>query len=60
LSLNGVNFIEKQVESLKELAKDYDIIMNCTGLGAQTLCKDNRMIPIKGQVIKVTFYPLFK
>lgn len=41
------------MDSLKELAKDYDLIVNCTGLGAKTLCKDDKMIPIKGQVIKV-------
>lgn len=31
----------------------YDVVMNCTGLGAQQLCGDRKMVPIRGQVIKV-------
>ncbi|XP_011499436.1 PREDICTED: D-amino-acid oxidase-like [Ceratosolen solmsi marchali] len=50
---SGAILITKPIISLKELAKDYDLIMNCTGLGAKILCQDRKMIPIKGQVIKV-------
>ncbi|XP_031781507.1 D-aspartate oxidase [Nasonia vitripennis] len=52
LAANGVNLVTRRVESLKELAKDYDIIINCTGLGAKRLCQDRYMVPISGQIIK--------
>lgn len=51
----GAVFIKRQVDSLEELTKEYDLIMNCTGLGAKVLCKDRKMVPVKGQVIKVNF-----
>lgn len=50
----GANLVTRHVDSLKELAKDYDIIMNCTGLGAKKLCQDRHMVPIGGQIIKVS------
>lgn len=34
-------------------SKEYDAIFNCTGLGAQKLCNDNKIVPIRGQIIKV-------
>ncbi|XP_058800622.1 D-aspartate oxidase [Phymastichus coffea] len=53
LQENGATLIEKPVDSLKKLFEYYDLIINCTGLGARTLCNDNKMIPIKGHVWKV-------
>lgn len=32
---------------------DYDAVFNCTGLGAQKLCNDRKMVPMRGQIIKV-------
>lgn len=44
----------KNVDNLKEFSgKKYDIVFNCTGLGAQKLCNDKKIVPIRGQVIKV-------
>ena len=31
----------------------FDAVMNCTGFGAKSLCKDPKMLPIRGQVFKV-------
>lgn len=53
LEETGTKFIIKKLDSLKELYDDYDLIVNCSGLGARTLCQDRRMIPIRGQVAKV-------
>uniref|UniRef100_A0A336MJL1 CSON000933 protein n=1 Tax=Culicoides sonorensis TaxID=179676 RepID=A0A336MJL1_CULSO len=31
----------------------YDVVVNCTGLGAKYLCNDYKLVPIRGQVFKV-------
>lgn len=50
-SLN-VKFEHRTVDSLhSEL--EYDILINCSGLGATNLVGDTTMIPIRGQILKV-------
>lgn len=41
------------VESLEELAGHYNIVCNCSGLGAKELCQDSTVTSIRGQVFKV-------
>jgi D-aspartate oxidase len=41
------------VENLVDLYGTYDVIINCTGLGAKKLCNDHKLVPIRGQVLKV-------
>ncbi|XP_014214020.1 D-amino-acid oxidase [Copidosoma floridanum] len=53
LTASGAVLKKYSVKSLKELAKDYDLVINCTGLGSQSICQDRKLVPIKGQVIKV-------
>lgn len=50
LKAKGVIFFEKEIEDLKLIAKDYDLLINCTGLGSQELCNDKEMYPVRGQV----------
>jgi D-amino-acid oxidase len=50
LQKNGVVFIEKEIVNFKELVNDYDIVINCSALGARKLCNDNSVIPVRGQV----------
>lgn len=45
--------IEKKLNSLTELVSDWDLIINCTGLGARSLCNDKRLVSIRGQILKV-------
>ncbi|KAK0182293.1 hypothetical protein PV327_000445 [Microctonus hyperodae] len=59
----GTKVMLKKLTTLNELADDYDLIINCSGLGARELCNDRRVVPIRGQVervrapwIKTTFY----
>ena len=33
--------------------EDYDLVVNCSGLGSYTLFNDKTMYPIKGHVIRV-------
>lgn len=50
LTQSGVKFIEKEITDLNDLAHDYDIVINCSALGARQLCNDNTVIPVRGQV----------
>lgn len=51
---NGGNVIQKLISRLSEFnAMDYDAVFNCTGLGAQKLCNDRKLVPIRGQIMKV-------
>lgn len=49
----GGKKIQKKVHSLAEVAGDYDVIVNCSGVGARHLVNDNEVEPLKGQLIKV-------
>lgn len=45
----------RKIYALSELIDDgYDLIINCTGLGARELVGDDTVIPIRGQVARVT------
>lgn len=51
--MNGGQVIEKHVSSLADFsATDFEAVFNCTGLGAKRLCNDNKVVPIRGQIIK--------
>ncbi|XP_066992234.1 D-aspartate oxidase [Anabrus simplex] len=45
--------IKKHITSFSDIASDFDIVVNCLGLGAKYLCSDNKLVPIRGQIIKV-------
>lgn len=49
---NGGKVKRGTVENFHQLA-DYDIVMNCTGLGARKLCNDHKLVPLRGQLVKV-------
>ncbi|XP_044270599.1 D-aspartate oxidase [Tribolium madens] len=53
LQREGVHIISQKIESFSQIDKKYDIILNCTGLGAKFLCNDNKLVPMRGQVLKV-------
>lgn len=50
---SGGAVVGKTVESLEELAHDYDIVMNCTGLRAGDIVEDTKLVPLRGQVYRV-------
>ncbi|KAG6457338.1 hypothetical protein O3G_MSEX010248 [Manduca sexta] len=49
---NGAKIIQRKVDSLASLT-EYDLVLNCTGMGAKYLCNDTDLVAIRGQVIKV-------
>jgi D-amino-acid oxidase len=50
LQQNGARFIEKELANFNELSNHYDLIINCSALGARKLCSDDEVIPVRGQV----------
>ena len=50
---NGGVLIQKKIHSLHELSDDYDVIINCTGLGARELVGDLSVYPVRGQMVEV-------
>ncbi|XP_028146929.1 D-aspartate oxidase [Diabrotica virgifera virgifera] len=49
----GGKILKRHVNNLVSLGDQYDIVVNCAGLGAKKLCNDPHLTPIRGQVIKV-------
>lgn len=44
---------QKTITSFDEVPKNYEIIVNCSGLGARELCNDTSLRPVRGQVVRV-------
>ncbi len=42
-----------EVDNIEQAFGDYDIVVNCTGLGARSLFNDQSVYPVRGQVVCV-------
>lgn len=52
--LKGNGKVEKRkINNLDELTKEFDVVVNCTGMEANKLCNDSQLRPLRGQVTKV-------
>ncbi|XP_071962329.1 D-aspartate oxidase-like [Antedon mediterranea] len=51
--LKGGNVLHRHVNSFDEIAADYDVIVNCSGLGARQLAHDDSIKPVRGQIFRV-------
>ncbi|CAK1579750.1 unnamed protein product [Parnassius mnemosyne] len=49
----GGKIVVGKIESFASLPEKYDLVFNCTGIGAKFLCNDHSLVPMRGQVIKV-------
>ncbi|CAH0553000.1 unnamed protein product [Brassicogethes aeneus] len=54
----GGQIINKTIEDLDKL-NDFDVIVNCTGIGAAKLLQDTHVFPIRGQIARVAAPWLF-
>lgn len=50
---NGGKIVNRKVSNLADVAHKYNLTFNCTGLEAKYLCNDNKLVPMRGQVLKV-------
>ena len=49
----GGTLKQQYLNSLEELVGKYHVVVNCSGLGAKELVGDTRVVPVRGQIIKV-------
>eukprot|EP00057_Strongylocentrotus_purpuratus_P032519 XP_787922.2 PREDICTED: D-aspartate oxidase [Strongylocentrotus purpuratus] len=49
----GGKVVQRKVGSLGEFAGVYDVVVNCSGLGAKFLVQDDTVEPARGQIIRV-------
>ena len=50
----GGKLVIKHIKSIENLAKENNIIINCTGLGSRELMNDQSMYPIQGQIVRTS------
>jgi D-amino-acid oxidase len=51
LKTKGTTIVQQEIINLEELENNFDIVVNCTALGARQLCNDASVIPVRGQVV---------
>ncbi len=49
----GGQVIQKEIKDIKEALQEYDVVVNCTGLGSRELFNDDKIYPVRGQMIKI-------
>lgn len=49
----GARITLRSIASLDEAIAAADVVVNCTGLGARSLCADDGVFPIRGQLVHV-------
>ncbi|KZS08008.1 D-aspartate oxidase [Daphnia magna] len=49
----GGNVVVKRLECFEELASDFDVIINCSGIGAKELANDLSVHPIRGHIFRI-------
>ncbi|PZX49624.1 FAD-dependent oxidoreductase [Algoriphagus chordae] len=48
----GGRYQEQEISTLEELSTLDSLVINCTGLGAKSLCKDDDLHPMRGQILR--------
>ena len=42
--------LQRKVDILDDLADEFQVVVNCAGLGARWICQDKSVLPLRGQV----------
>lgn len=50
---SGVPILTRRIGDLWELHPSFDIVINCSGLGSRQLAGDSKLLPVRGQVLRV-------
>jgi len=50
---SGGVIIQKEVKDIQETLKEYYLVVNCTGLGSRELFNDDKIYPVRGQMVKI-------
>ncbi|XP_046542982.1 D-aspartate oxidase-like [Haliotis rubra] len=45
---------QRKVSSFSQLEGEYDVVVNCAGLGAKALTGDEKLQPMRGQMLRVS------
>lgn len=45
--------VQKTINNIQEGLVEYEIVVNCTGLGSRELFNDNSIYPVRGQIVRV-------
>ena len=51
LQVRGANIIQKEIIDLNELLHGFDVVVNCSALGARELCNDKMVVAVRGQIV---------
>ncbi len=49
----GGSIVQRLVTSLEEPLTESSLVVNCTGLGSRSLVGDDRLFPIRGQIVRI-------
>ena len=52
--------MQRKVDTLVSLADEYQVVVNCAGLGARWICQDKSVLPLRGQVGNDRMFVFFK
>ncbi len=54
LENRGIEIVQRTISSFDEaFDEQYQVVVNCTALGSRELCDDDRLYPVRGQVVRV-------
>jgi D-amino-acid oxidase len=57
LEKKNVEFIRRELKSVDEISRQYQWVINCSGLGSRMLCNDESIFPARGQVALIAPQP---
>lgn len=49
----SIELQQHEIQSFSEIPAQFEVVINCTGLGSRKLCRDERLYPVRGQVVVV-------